>query len=199
MPCRVTVDAVPNRLFAGRVAKIAVLPDATSWWGNPDLKVYNTEIHIDDGAELRAGMSCRAEIVVETYAQALFVPIQCVVREGGRTVAYMESDGGPAPVPVDVGLDNNSMVRILSGLKRGDRVLLNPPLSGEPLPEEEKGAGGQPAPAAGKEASPAAPAAPSDGRSMTPEERKKRWESLTPEEQAALRERMKRRGDGDGK
>jgi len=219
MACRVSVDAVPNRTFAGRVAKIAVLPDATSWWGNPDLKVYNTEIHLDDGAELRAGMSCRAEIVVETYPQALFVPIQCVVRERGRTVVYQESQKGPVPVPVEVGLDNNSMVRILSGVKKGERVLLNPPLSGEPPPTEEEGGAGGPetTPAPKPEAAPAKegaalgpPAearpgakegAPSDGtdwRSMTPEEWKKRFESLTPEEQKALRDRMRRGAGGGG-
>jgi HlyD family secretion protein len=206
MPCRVKVDAVPNRIFSGRVAKIAVLPDATSWWGNPDLKVYNSEIHLDEGADLRAGMSCRAEIVVETYASTLFVPIQCVVREGGRTVVYRDSAGSSVPVPVEVGLDNNSMVRILSGVKKGDPVLLNPPLSGEPAPaEEDGGARGPGAPAKAATPAAAAPAAPEappkqkDWRSMTPEERKKAMESLTPEQRQAMEERRARREGGDGK
>jgi HlyD family secretion protein len=118
MPARVTVDAVPNRVFHGKVAKIAVLPDAASWWGNPDLKVYNTEVHLDNGVDLRAGMSCRAEIVVETYEKALYVPVQCVVREGSKTVVFKP---GPVPIPVEVGLDNNSMVRILSASPRATR------------------------------------------------------------------------------
>jgi HlyD family secretion protein len=217
MPCRVTVDAVPNRLFAGRVAKIGVLPSATEWWGNPDLKVYTTEIHLDDGADLRAGMSCRAEIVVETYPQALFVPIQCVVREGRQTVVYRSTGKGSVAVPVEVGLDNNSMVRILSGVKKGEDVLLNPPLSGEPAAEEGGAGGPKAAPAskpaaapAKEEAAPGSPGearpgakegAPSDAkdwRSMTPEERKKALEALTPEQRQALEERMKRRRGGDG-
>jgi len=210
MPCRVTVDAVPNRLFGGRVAKIAVLPDATSWWGNPDLKVYNTEIHLDEGADLRAGMSCRAEIVVETYAQALFVPIQCVVREAGRTVVYRESATGPVPVPVEVGLDNNSMVRILSGVKKGDLVLLNPPLGASAPAPEVEGAGGPTPAAVTPKAAPggekpagaeAAPGTPPNGRErpkLTPEERKKMMESLTPEQRQAWEERMKKRREGGG-
>lgn len=203
MPCRVTVDAAPNRSFSGRVAKIAVLPDAQSRWGNPDLKVYNTEIHLDDGTDLRAGMSCRAEIIVETHASALFVPVQCVVREGKGMFVYTPSPGGPVAVPVEVGLDNNSMVRILSGVAKGDQVLLNPPLGAAGAPKQEEGGAGGPsafekaAPEAPKEAAPA-PQAPSDAkdwRSLTPEERQKRLESLTPEERQA---RERRRGGGDG-
>jgi HlyD family secretion protein len=197
MECRVTVDAVPNRAFRGRVAKIAVLPDATSWWQNPDLKVYNTEVHIEDGADLRAGMSCRAEIIVETYARALFVPIQCVVRERAGTVVYRPSPEGPVAVPVEVGLDNNSMVRILSGVSEGDPVLLNPPLGAAGVAQQEEGGAGGPAPAKAEPAKEPAPAAPSDG--MTPEERRKRFESLTPEQrQKAMEEWNKRREGGNG-
>ncbi len=173
MDCSVTVDAVPNRTFRGRVAKIGVLPDATSWWQNPDLKVYNTEIHLEDGTELRAGMSCRAEIVVEIYPKALFVPIQCIVREGSRTVAYRPSPTGPVPVPVEVGLDNNSMVRILKGLAAGDEVLMNPPLDAAAAPKPEEG--GARGPAGPPNATPSAPEAPPDARpERGPEERRSR-------------------------
>ncbi|MFI5401454.1 MAG: efflux RND transporter periplasmic adaptor subunit [Planctomycetota bacterium] len=192
MPCRVTVDAVPNRIFRGVVAKIAVLPDAQSgWMGNPDLKVYNSEIHLDDGADLRAGMSCRVEIVVETYEKALYVPVQCVVREGRRTVVYKPSSSGPVAVPVEIGFDNNSMVRILSGVAAGDKVLMNPPLDAGAAPKgDEEGAGG---PAVAP-----APQPPSDPN-LTPEERRKRFEQMTPEQRRAMEERRARREGGDGK
>ncbi len=179
MDCTVTVDAVPDRSFRGRVAKIGVLPDATSWWQNPDLKVYNTEIHLEDGADLRAGMSCRAEIVVETYPKALFVPVQCIVREGSRTVAYRPSPSGPVPVPVEVGLDNNSMVRILKGLVAGDTVLMKPPLDAAAAPKPEEGGPG--GPPGIPNAAPSAPEAPPDGRPEGPEQR-----------------RLRRGGNGDG-
>jgi len=216
MPCRVTVDAVPHRIYEGQVAKIAVLPDATSWWGNPDLKVYNTEIYLDDGTDLRAGMSCRAEIIVANYPDALYVPIQCVVREGSSTVVYTPSPDGPVAVPVEVGLDNNSMVRILSGVTEGQQVLLNPPLVAGPIAEERSAEGTdattatpstpKASPPSGTEkpaeekpaAAEGAPSGGADWRSMTPEERRKRWESMTPEEQQAARERMRGRSGGNG-
>ncbi|MBN2446837.1 MAG: efflux RND transporter periplasmic adaptor subunit, partial [Phycisphaerae bacterium] len=62
---RLKVDALPEEVYTGRVAKIAPLPDAQSAWMNPDLKVYPTEIHLDGvHPELRTGMSCQAEIIV---------------------------------------------------------------------------------------------------------------------------------------
>ncbi|HEX5137550.1 MAG TPA: efflux transporter periplasmic adaptor subunit [Planctomycetota bacterium] len=211
MPCRVWVDAVPNRVFVGRVAKIGVLPDAVSWWqGNPDLKVYNTEINLDDGTDLRAGMSCRAEIIVETYEKALFVPIQCVVREGKQTVVYTPSPQGPVSVPVEIGLDNNSMVRIVSGVEPGQKVLLNPPLAAAAQAPEAEGAGGpMPAPMApkaapggekpaGAEAAPGTPPNGKERRQLTPEERQKMLESLTPEQRQAWEERMKKRREAGG-
>jgi HlyD family secretion protein len=201
MECHVTVDAVPGRAYEGKVARIGVMPDQGGWM-NPDLKVYNTEIHLDDGTDLRAGMSCRAEIIVETFEKATYVPVQCVVRKGGKTVVYRK--GSKDPVPVEIGLDNNRMVRILSGLSGGDLVLLEPPLKEEASPQrEEGGPGGRPvekpavAPAPPPEQKPAA-SGETDWRSLSPEERKKRMDALTPEQRAAMMEEMKKRRESSG-
>jgi len=44
---------------------------------------------------------------------------------------------------VETGLDNNRMIRILSGLMPGEKVLLNPPLSPSTVEEEAEGEPGQ--------------------------------------------------------
>jgi HlyD family secretion protein len=130
LPVRVTVDALPGRVFTGRVARIAPLPDAQSIWANPDLKVYNTDIHIDgDGSELRTGMTCRAEIIVAHYTDAVYVPVQSVMRVGRQPMVYVHDGRQTTPRPIELGLDNNRMARIIDGLQPGEKVLLNPPLS----------------------------------------------------------------------
>jgi HlyD family secretion protein len=99
-------------------------------WLNPDLKVFSTEIYFDDDAvEVRTGMSCQVEIIVEEYADELYVPLQAVLRVGGKPTVYVAGSGGSEPREVELGLDNNRMVRIVSGLKEGEKVLLAPPLS----------------------------------------------------------------------
>jgi HlyD family secretion protein len=130
LPVRVMVDAVSGKTFIGRIAKIAPLPDAQSFWQNPDLKVYNTEIWLDgENDELRTGMTCRAEIIVDHYPNALYVPVQAVVRVAGKPTVFVPSEGGPVARPVEVGLDNNSKIHVIKGLAAGDPIVLNPPLA----------------------------------------------------------------------
>jgi len=199
LPVRVTVDAIPGKTFLGKVAKIALLPDSQSVWLNPDLKVYNSEIHLDDGGGvLRPGMSCRAEILVEHYDSAVFIPVQSVVRVAGRPTVYVREGTRVEPRVVEIGLDNNRMVRILDGLEPGEEVLLDPPLdesaaasapSDGPVPEiPEK-------PAEAKKPEPK-PGGTDDWRSMSKEERRKRWEQLSDEEKKAMMERFRKSGGG---
>ena len=157
MPVRITVDALPDQEFSGSVKSIAPLPDATSMFMNPDLKVYNTVIEIDgNGAELRNGMSCRAEILVQRFEDVVYVPMQAVVRVGGESRVYLESAEGPQPRDVVTGLNNNRMVRIVEGLKTGEEVLLTPPLDAgatatrKPAPRSEAKPEGRPAAASSK-------------------------------------------------
>lgn len=130
LPVVVAVDALPGRTFTGYVEKIAPLPDAQMVWLNPDLKVYNTEVYLEgEGDYLRTGMSCKAEIIIEEYDNAIYVPLQAVLRVGGEPTVYVQSGGGFEPREVEVGLDNNRMIRIIDGLREGEAVLVTPPLA----------------------------------------------------------------------
>jgi HlyD family secretion protein len=130
LPVKVTVDAIPGETFWGTVARIAPLPDAQSAWLNPDLKVYNTDIYLENNSDaLRTGMSCKAEIIVEQHEEATYIPIQAVLRVGGKPTAYVIKDNNLEPRAVEIGLDNNRVVRIISGLEPGEVVSLTPPLA----------------------------------------------------------------------
>jgi HlyD family secretion protein len=124
-----SVDALPGKSFNGRISKIAPLPDAISVWLNPDLKLYNTEIVIDsESMELRTGMSCMAEIIVERFDDAVYVPVQAVLTVNGSPQVFVQNGGSVEPRPVKTGPDNNRMIVIESGISPGERVLLTPPL-----------------------------------------------------------------------
>ena len=130
LPVRVTVDAIPGETFLGKVAKIAPLPDAQSAWLNPDLKVYNTDIYLENNnSALRTGMSCKVEIIVEQYMEATYIPVQSVLRVGAQPTAYVVKEGKLEPRKVEIGLDNNRVVRITKGLEPGELVSLTPPLA----------------------------------------------------------------------
>ncbi|MBW1911988.1 MAG: HlyD family secretion protein, partial [Deltaproteobacteria bacterium] len=132
LPVEVTVDALPGERFLGRVASIAPLPDAQSAFMNPDLKIYDTIVYLDDTGNidlLRTGMNCNAEIVVEQHKKAVYIPVQAVIRVGGDTTVYMVNGNKLEPRKVKIGLDNDRMVRIIEGLKPGEMVSLAPPLT----------------------------------------------------------------------
>lgn len=129
LPATIVVDALPGNTFYGTVKQIAPLPDAQSMWMNPDLKVYNSEIYIDGNNEiLRTGMSCQAEIIIQQYKDAIYVPLQAVLRVGTEPTVYVKAGDSSEPRKVKTGLDNNKVIHILDGLDEGDVVLLNPPL-----------------------------------------------------------------------
>ncbi len=130
MPVRVRCDAVPGKIFSGKVGKIAPMPDNERRWMNQDLKEYPTEVLIDGGAgEIRNGMGCKVEIIIEQYERAVYVPVQSVVRIAGESFVWVRAANGTERRAVKVGLDNNRFVRVLSGLSAGEEVMLSPPLS----------------------------------------------------------------------
>jgi HlyD family secretion protein len=139
LPARVTVDALPGEQFMGRVKSIAPLPDATSAFMNPDLKIYDTIIELENGEnteQLRTGMNCTAEIIVKQYKDAVYVPVQSVLRVGGKPTIYTMNGSELEPKEVELGLDNDRMIRIISGLKPGEVVSLAPPLKQASVEEE---------------------------------------------------------------
>jgi len=130
LPAVVTVDALPGRKFMGTVSHITPLPDPRNMWMNPDLKLYTTEIALEaNEPELRSGMNCKAEIIVEQHKDTIYVPIETVVRVDGQPTVYvLDGAGQTEERQVEIGLDDNTMIRIVSGLSEGERVLLAPPV-----------------------------------------------------------------------
>jgi HlyD family secretion protein len=144
-PTFVVLDSMPDQRFRGEVMKVAPLPDSPGRYGNPDLKVYATEILVTDKLpDVKPGVSARAEIIITNLPHVLTVPIQCVTSYKGKQVVYLAS-APQEPLPVSVGDYNTKFIEITSGLKEGDPVLLAPPfdtkdkdLGGAVIAEGEK-------------------------------------------------------------
>jgi len=130
LPALVTVEALAGKKLMGTVTRIAPLPDPQSMWMNPDLKVYKTEITLDSNdPTLRSGMNCKAEIIVEQHDDAVYVPVETVLRVGGQPTVYvLKEDDATEERKVEIGFDDKNLVRIVSGLQEGELVLLTPPL-----------------------------------------------------------------------
>lgn len=131
----IKVDAIAGVEFSGRIESISVMPDAMAAYINPNLKLYKTEVFVDEestigyATSLRTGMGCQVEIISEEYEKCIYVPIQAVINVGGQSTVYVYKNGKIIPRKVEIGLDNNRMVRIISGLKVGEQVMMTPPLA----------------------------------------------------------------------
>ncbi len=143
LPAIITVDALPGKRFIGKMARISPLPDAQSMWMNPDLKVYQSDIHLEgDDPSLRTGMSCKAEIIAAQYDDAIYIPVQAVIRVAGKPTVFVVKDGNLEERTVEIGLDNNRMIRIISSLEEGELVSLAPPLKSATIEETGSAASG---------------------------------------------------------
>ena len=82
---RVTIDAVPDRIFRGRVTEIGNSPIQTGAAdaGTPQATNFKVVITLEDEVpDVRPGFTCTAEITTATRRNVVSVPIQAVtVRE----------------------------------------------------------------------------------------------------------------------
>lgn len=125
-PAIISVDAIAEKKFIGKVLSRAILPSAQNQWLNPDLKVYKTIIAFDQYfPNLRPGMNATVEIIIEKLKDILFIPCQAVKTDEKNHHYCFKKDG--TPVRVELGKNNRIYVEITKGLKQGDKVLLAPP------------------------------------------------------------------------
>jgi HlyD family secretion protein len=133
----IVLDSMPDQRLRGVVNKVGILPDGSSRWSNPNLKVYATEILVTDQLpDIKPGVSARAEVIITNLQDVLTVPIQAVSTRKGQQVVFLAS-APTQPVKVSVGMYNTKFIEITSGLNDGDRVLLAPPFD-----PDEKDLGG---------------------------------------------------------
>jgi HlyD family secretion protein len=137
LPAVVTIDSLPDKQFTGYVKKVAVLPDSTSRYYNPNLKVYTTEVWINESMQdIKPGVSGRAEVIVTNLHEVVTVPIQAVTTVKGQQVCFVQKNGHDVSVPVEVGLYNDRLIEVRRGLAEGDRVRLDALVATESSPGE---------------------------------------------------------------
>ncbi len=136
--CILRIDALPGREFRGEVAFVALLPDKQSWWANPNQRLYKTEIALLDGTdEMRPGMSCSIEILIDELQDVIYAPVQSIFLDGGETLCFVAKGGDSERRAVEVGASNDKWVEVRSGLSEGEVVLLSAPRDFTPTDARE--------------------------------------------------------------
>ena len=123
-PARIKVESFRDRVFKGRVTKIAPLGVEKD-----NVTTFEVRVSIDNpGGELKANMTANAEILLDEHKGVLTVPENAVMYDPQKSATVDVPDKGnkegKRKVAVKVGLSNGSVSEILSGLKEGDQVIL---------------------------------------------------------------------------
>ena len=119
----IRVPAMPNLTFHGKVTRIA---DALQ----PGTRTLLTEVDVPnpDGA-LQPGVYCTVELKVPRQSPALIVPASAIIfNQNGMQVAVVEN--GIAHLhKITITTDYGTEVEVSAGVKDGDQVILQPPVS----------------------------------------------------------------------
>jgi HlyD family secretion protein len=124
------VDAFPERALRAHIKSVATVASQQDWFSS-DVKVYQTMVSIDEHLPgLKPGMTAEVTIFTDSHSDhALTVPIQAILGGadlGSKRKVYVLTPNGPEPRDVEVGISNEKMAEILSGVEEGEEVILNP-------------------------------------------------------------------------
>jgi HlyD family secretion protein len=123
-PARIKVESFRDRLFYGKVTKIAPMGVEKD-----NVTTFEVRVSINNpGGELKANMTANAEILLDEHKGVLTVPENAVLYDGQKNASVFVPDkgkkDGQRKIPVQVGLSNGSVTEIAGGLKEGDQVVL---------------------------------------------------------------------------
>jgi HlyD family secretion protein len=114
------------RMLHGEVATIDPLPIMDSNPGaGPEVKCYRGRVRLAEvPPDLRLGLTADVEIGIAMRHEALAVPAQAVILEGGRHVCYVLGRDGLARRPVSLGQATPDRLEVIEGLAEGEEVAL---------------------------------------------------------------------------
>ncbi len=115
-----SVDTLPDRSFHGRIEKIYPQPVVKD---NIVYYLAIVKVSRQDAQYLRPEMTTHVRITFDEKKDVLVVPNSAIKFEEGRQIVYkLTGQGTVEKIPVKIGLRNEEITEIISGLKEGDRV-----------------------------------------------------------------------------
>ena len=124
---RVTVEGDTN-VYTGIIARLS--PSITE-----QNRILIVEAEVRNNGRLRPGSFARADIVADARSLSPAVPANAVVSFAGIDKVITIQDGKALEKPVTVGRRAGDWIEVLSGVKTGDTVIVNPGnlQSGQPV------------------------------------------------------------------
>jgi RND family efflux transporter MFP subunit len=119
----VRVPELPDREFSGTVTRIA---DALQ--SGTRTLLTEVDLHNPDGA-LSAGIYCTVELKIPRKTPSFVVPADAIIFDRDGLQVAVLTDGKAEFRKVRVKRDMGAQVEVDAGIKSGDQVILNPPVT----------------------------------------------------------------------
>ncbi len=134
MKSEIRLDAYPDAVFEGEIENIADLAKrkiSRITGKATGAKVFEVEVEVDSQDErLKPGLSATVDIIISTYENALYIPLEAVfIDELDRTTVFVKKGGGIEQKVVKLGESNERVILVVDGVKEGDELLLGRPAS----------------------------------------------------------------------
>lgn len=114
----ISLQALRDRTVAGTVHFLSSSPETVA-------RLFRLELAVDNpNGEILPGMFFRADVVKKTVPDAIAVPFYSVISRNDEQYVYVERDGVVAKRPVAIGIMEQWMVEVTSGLRPGDRLVV---------------------------------------------------------------------------
>ncbi len=118
MPVTTLTDAYPEKVFNGRITRIAPALD-------PITRTMAAEVDIaNPGHLLKPGMFSKVNIVSVMHKDILAVPVSCVLTTDDHKSIYVVSQGIAKLVSIEEGIQADGMVEVTSGVNASDDIVV---------------------------------------------------------------------------
>jgi len=128
----ISVDAVPDKTFTGTVSFIS--PYGTT--ETSSVVKFAVTIQLDPtDVELKGSLTATADVAIYNAENVLVVPLSAVtITPAGSFVTVISGDNGQTEKrQVTLGIQNFQFAEVLSGLKEGDKVIIEEKVTGAPV------------------------------------------------------------------
>lgn len=127
-PVTVTLDAISDRQFTGKIERIGTIATSDFSAGWPIPRNFTLEIVIDQkDPRLRPGMTAQIAVIVERTPNAISIPLQASFVKSGQTVAYVWNGSTFDERAIRIQRRSRDRALVESGLRPGDTVALKDP------------------------------------------------------------------------
>ncbi len=121
LPIEYKVDAYRDKVFQGIISAIYPQPEIKE---NIVYYIATVKIKPEDAKFLRPEMTTYVKIFSETKKNVLLVPNSAVKFEKGEYVVLVPKEKGIQTIPVKIGIRDEKMTEIISGLNENDAIYI---------------------------------------------------------------------------